>query len=144
MVGEKAAEARRLMGKVIQAFLPVSRLLHDHTGGDGLVCAGVDEDEGPGAAVAAVRVVNERHRGAQSDTADVVHRETINSFDFMQRVDVDMVFHLLDNRLGFLGGVADDQFCLGWHGLVGEPADHRLDVLGDLGRVVGFDERVTS
>jgi hypothetical protein len=33
--------------------------LHDHTGGDGFVGAGVDEDEGAGGAVAAVGIVDE-------------------------------------------------------------------------------------
>ncbi len=90
--------------------------LNDHAGGDCFIGAGIDEDEGTGVAVAAVGVVDEWDGGAEGDAANVVHREGFDIFDFMEGVDIDLIFDFLDDGFGFLGGVADDELCAGWHG----------------------------
>ena len=103
--------------------------LDDHACADGFVGAGVDEDEAASLAVAAVAVENQGHGGAQGDAADVVHGEGIDALDFVEGVDIDLVFHFLDDGFRFLGGVADDELRAGGHGLVRKPADHGFDVL---------------
>ena len=116
----------------------------NHTGGDGFVGAGIDEDEGAGDAVAAVGIMNEWHGGAQGDAADVVHFKSIDTFDFVEGVDINVIFHLLDDRFGFLGGVAEHEFGLGGHGLGGEPADHGFDILADDGGIVRFHQGIAT
>ena len=118
--------------------------LDNHAGSDGFVGAGVDEDEAAGVAVATVTVVNEGTRGADADPADVVHRETVDAFDLVQGIDINVVFDFAHDCLGLTGGVAQDDFASALHWFVGEPTDHGFQVLTDLGRVVRFDDHVAA
>ena len=90
----------------------------DHPRRDGFVCAGIDEDERTGDSVPPIGIMDEWDGGAQGNATDVVHVETIHTFDFVKCVDVHMVFDLLDDGFGLMCRVTDDQFCLWRHGFV--------------------------
>ena len=79
----------------------------DHSGGYRFVGAWVDEDERTRGPIAPIGVVNQRGGGAQRDAADVIHRETVDPFNLVERVDIHVVLDVLDDRFGFLGRVAE-------------------------------------
>lgn len=106
--------------------------------------AGVDEDKGASEAVAAVAVVEKRICRAQADAADVVHAERGDALFFVDGFDVHLVTELLHDRLGLLAGVAEEVFATVFHGFLGKPADHGLDILRGFGRVVGFDDHIAA
>ncbi len=60
--------------------------------------------------------MDEGDGGAEGDATDVVHGEGIDVFDFVEGVDIDLVFYFLDDGFGFLSGVAYDEFRAVGHG----------------------------
>ena len=84
--------------------------LENHTRSHSLVSARVDEDKRASLAVLIVRIVEEGRGGAERDTADLVQGEITRVFFFTKGVDVHLVADLLDDRLRFFCGVANDEF----------------------------------
>src|SRR5690242_1282549 len=72
----------------------------DHAGTDRDAGGLVDEDEGARGAVLRVRVAQQRHGGAQLDAADLVEAELLGVLVAVQRVDVEPVLDVLDQRPG--------------------------------------------
>jgi hypothetical protein len=83
--------------------------------------------------------------GAQRHPADLVERERVAPLVAVQRVDVEAVLQVLDQRPGGAGGVLDRQLVRpAQRGRLGHPAHHGVDVLADGGLVVGPADHVAA
>ena len=116
----------------------------EHPGADGRVGRLVDEDEPPGHPVAGVLVDEQRLGGAQPHPADVVEPELAAVRLAVQRVDVEPVLQLLDHPAHRAGRVLDRQLLARAQRLVGHPADHGVEVLGDVRGVVRAADHVAA
>ena len=81
---------------------------------------------------------------AQGNTADVVHAERGDAFLFVQGLDIHLIPQFLHDGFGLLGRVAQEVFAARIHRLLRKPADHGLDILADVGRIVRFDQHVAA
>ena len=88
--------------------------------------------------------MNQWHCGAQGDATDVIHRKSLQALHFMQGVDIDVVFYFLHDCFGLASGMTNDQFRSMWHGLAGEPANHRFHILFDRWRVVFLHDHIAA
>src|SRR5436190_16341874 len=82
--------------------------------------------------------------GAQLHPADVVHPDRRIAFGLVQRVDVHAVLHFLDHAPRIAGGVLDRVLATGHQWTLVEPAEHHVDVLTGLRRVVGAHDHVAA
>lgn len=114
----------------------------NHPRSDRFVGALVDEDEGAGLAVLVIGIVKERGGGPEGDAADFIEGEAGGFLDLPEGIDIDLVGDVLHDGLGLPGGVPDDEFGPGIEIGIGKPADHGLDILALVRRIVGLDEHV--
>src|SRR4051794_15354419 len=101
----------------------------DHPRSDGDAGGLVDQDERPGGPVLAVGIAEQWHGGAKLHTADLVEPELVRVLVPVQRVDVEPVLDVLDQRATGAGRVLDGQLLPRLQRCVRHPADHRVDVL---------------
>ena len=115
---------------------PLQVCLDDHACSDCAVGRLIDHDEAAGGPVAPILVEDQRHAGPQPHATDVVEPELARVLVPVQRVDVDAVADLIDHGPRRARRVLDRVHAARHHGLVGHPADDRLDVPLDRRAVV--------
>lgn len=116
----------------------------DHAGGDGVVGLFIDQHKTSGDAVGGVGIAKDRGGEAEANAADIVHTELDLILDFFQRGDVHFIDHFLDHSADLAGGVAEVEAAASFHFFLGEPADHRINVLGDEWWRVWFGEKIAT
>ena len=116
----------------------------NHPGRDGKVRGGINEDEGPGAAVVLVAVGEEGRGRLDSNAGHVVDADGDVVFHAVEGVDVDAVQDLGDLGLDVARGVSQDVARRRVERRFAEPADAGIEGLGALGLVVGTHEHVAA
>src|SRR5699024_2740972 len=77
-------------------------------------------------------------------TTDIIQPNFFISFNAVQRIDVNLIFHLLNNAPGLFGGVLYCIFTIWIQGLFIQPANHHINILAYLGLVIRFSNHITT
>ena len=112
---------------------------HHHARAHGVAGRLVDEDEAAGRPAVAVLVEHQRLLGPQAHPADLVEPQ-LGGLLSVERVDVDGVAQLIDQRQHRLGRVLQEVAPTRPERRVRHPADRRLELGGHGGLVVGSRE----
>src|SRR5439155_6151887 len=116
----------------------------EHAGSDRQVGSRVDQDAGTGQTIVRVTVEDERPRGAETDFADVVHRQLGRLRLRVESRDVDAVLNTGDERLNSLGGVLEEIFPATVQRTRVHPANLRGQVGAHARQVFQPDDRVAA
>ena len=103
----------------------------------------VDEDEAARLPALGVGIEGDRLGELDRADADLVHLELVRC-DVLERVDVQLVLERRDRRGDGLGSGAHQVRAAAQHRLLAHPEDHRLELVGDLGRLLDAREQVAA
>src|SRR5690606_8672897 len=119
--------------------------LADHASSNGLVGKLIDENDAAGDTITTIAIVEHRLTDAHADTANLIQAQLLFILDLVERIDVHLIENDLHDLLYLACCVAKYVATSGIKGrLLGEPAQHHIQVLSHMGLVLRLHDHVAA